>query len=62
MSICASALISILCLLVGYRIGWQSAHLTVATECERLGKFYVGKKIFECVEITKHIFREGQNG
>lgn len=31
--------------------GWYFAHTTVATECERLGKFYVGKKVYQCVKI-----------
>jgi len=40
-------------LLVGVSIGWDWAHHTVATECERLGKFYVGKRTFECVKIEE---------
>lgn len=35
----------------GWLSGWYFAHTTVATECERLGKFYVGKKVFECTKI-----------
>ncbi|OJB95778.1 hypothetical protein [Yersinia ruckeri] len=34
-----------------YRLGWESAHQTVATECQRLGKFYVGKKTYHCTVI-----------
>mgnify|MGYP000591313298 CR=1 FL=1 len=30
--------------------GWEAAHSTVATECGRLGAFYVGSKTFECKE------------
>ena len=33
--------------------GWYFAHTTVATECERLGKFYVGKKVYQCMKIQK---------
>ena len=31
--------------------GWYFAHSTVATECERLGKFYVGKNVYQCSKI-----------
>lgn len=31
--------------------GWYFAHTTVATECERLGKFYVNKNVYKCVKI-----------
>ena len=40
-------------LLVGYLYGWADAHHTVATECERLGKFYVGKTVYECKSVKK---------
>ena len=40
-------------MLFGYDIGWTSAHNTVAIECERLGKFFVGKKVFECTKILE---------
>lgn len=39
-------------LAIGFIIGWQAAHVTVATECERLGSFYVNKKIYKCTEIN----------
>jgi hypothetical protein len=31
--------------------GWYFAHNIVATECERLGKFYVGKNVYQCSKI-----------
>lgn len=42
-----------MCALVwaSYRLGWESAHQTVATECQRLGKFYVGRKTYHCMVI-----------
>ncbi|MBG8559163.1 hypothetical protein I4436_06015 [Pseudomonas qingdaonensis] len=40
-------------LIVGIAIGWSWAHHTVATECERLGKFYVGKRTFKCVKVEE---------
>ncbi len=29
-------------------IGWVVAHNTVATECKKLGSFYVGDTVYEC--------------
>jgi len=43
-------LIAIVAFAVGHSFGWSGAHSTVATECERLGAFYVGQKTFECKE------------
>lgn len=31
--------------------GWSFAHITIATECERLGTFYVDKNVYKCVKI-----------
>ena len=39
--------------LIGRSSGWTSAHCTVATECERLGSFYVGKDVYICNRIVK---------
>lgn len=33
-----------------YLLGWIVAHKTVADECKRLGKFYVGKEVFHCIK------------
>ncbi len=38
---------------VGWLAGWTHAHYTVANECRRLGKFYVGDTVFECKAITE---------
>lgn len=38
-------------ILVGWLCGWIHAHSTVAKECERLGSFYVGSKVFHCSKI-----------
>lgn len=38
---------------VGWFIGWMVAHFTIATECKRLGGFYVGKKVYKCTEIVE---------
>jgi len=33
---------------IGWLGGWIHAHQTVATECVKLGRFYVGDKVFHC--------------
>lgn len=33
--------------------GWRYAHITIATECERLGGFFVDSKTYRCVEIQE---------
>ena len=33
---------------VSNQLGWYYAHSTVAIECLRLGKFYVGEMVFVC--------------
>lgn len=38
---------------IGWYGGWIHAHKTVATECRRLGKFYVGTTTYECTAITE---------
>lgn len=45
--------IVILFVIIGYQVGWVRAHSTVATECEKLGKFYVGDTVYECTAVTK---------
>lgn len=41
----------LLFLLIGWFCGWVHAHSTVATECKKLGKFYVGSTVYECTAI-----------
>ena len=41
-------------LLLGCYGGWNLAHGTVADECVRLGGFYVGERVFKCVEVIKN--------
>ncbi len=43
----------LLFLAIGWFGGWVYAHYTVADECRKLGKFYVGKTVFECKAITE---------
>ncbi|MBL4838389.1 MAG: hypothetical protein JKY34_12515 [Kordiimonadaceae bacterium] len=43
----------LLAFLIGWLGGWRHAHITVADECERLGKFFVGDTVFECTKIKK---------
>jgi hypothetical protein len=46
-------LVALLALWVGHSWGWNHAHSTVARECERLGKFYVGDTVYRCTKIGK---------
>ncbi|UNM96050.1 hypothetical protein MMG00_12750 [Ignatzschineria rhizosphaerae] len=46
-------IIFVLVLIYVFYRGWVVAHMTVAHECKTLGKFYVGKEIFECVKISE---------
>ncbi|HBO3027804.1 TPA: hypothetical protein L4Q98_005837 [Pseudomonas aeruginosa] len=46
---------------IGWLGGWIHAHYTVAEECRKLGKFYVGKTVFECKAITEED-KENGNG
>lgn len=52
-------MIAILCLFLGFFVGWikgwESAHATIAKECKRLGGFYAGKQTFKCTEITDEL-------
>lgn len=48
---------TILVFIIGHKFGYIKAHVVVAKECERLGKFFVGETVYECVKITKN---EGQ--
>ena len=43
----------LLCLVVGYWLGYASAHADVARECERLGGFYIGKTVYKCTRLEK---------
>jgi hypothetical protein len=42
------ALWIVLAVLFGIVVGWTVAHHTIATECRKLGAFYVGRTVFEC--------------
>lgn len=44
----AAFLVALVITAVGVLVGYAEAHSTVARECERLGAFYVGDKVFEC--------------
>ena len=33
---------------LGCLLGWWYAHATIAHECRRLGRFYVGDTVFVC--------------
>jgi len=35
-------------LIFGIAGGWVQAHQAVATECKKLGSFYVGNTVYDC--------------
>lgn len=41
----------ILSFIVGRACGWRAAHEMIATECQRLGKFFVNKNVYECKKV-----------
>ena len=41
-------LVALVITAIGVMLGYAEALSTVARECERLGAFYVGNKVFEC--------------
>ena len=41
-------LVALVITAIGAILGYAEALSTVARECERLGAFYVGNKVFEC--------------
>lgn len=42
-AVCAFIVVLTLSLLM-----WVAAHSSIATECDKLGSFYVGDKVYEC--------------
>ena len=53
MSFIEFVLTALFFLFVGCWIGWLQAHHTVATECEKLGGFYVGNVVYKCVKSDR---------
>ena len=41
-------LTALIAYLIGNLIGHATAHQVVATECEKLGSFYVGDTVYKC--------------
>lgn len=43
--------------LLGFILAWVicsvHTHTMIALECEKLGGFFVGKKVFKCVAVKK---------
>lgn len=46
-------LLALFSFMLGCLGGWADAHSTVSSECDKLGAFYVGPKIYECKEKAK---------
>ncbi|MGI2196886.1 hypothetical protein ACRN91_15070 [Shewanella baltica] len=59
MSFVSFALTALFFGLIGCWFGWLQAHHTVAMECEKLGGFYVGNVVYECVK-SDHPLNENQ--
>lgn len=47
-------------LVFAFMFGYARAHHVIATECKKLGKFYVNDEVFECVKITSEKTKGGQ--
>lgn len=43
--------VGLIAFLLGRYMGWREAHLTIAVECQRLGKFFVNKVVYHCTAI-----------
>lgn len=41
-------LIGVVAYFIGFALGRQAAHTTIADECDKLGGFYVGKRVYKC--------------
>lgn len=41
-------------------IGWVWAHYSIADECEKLGGFFVGKKVYRCTSTPPAPGTEGE--
>lgn len=44
-------LTAIVAFMIGHGVGWDRAHSMVATECQRLGKFFVKKDVYHCTKV-----------
>lgn len=45
-------------IVVAYYLGYAVAHHTIAMECERLGGFFVGEKVYKCVAVENSKTKE----
>lgn len=48
-------------IIVAYYLGYAVAHHTIALECERLGGFFVGKKVYKYVDIGSNKTEENEH-
>lgn len=48
-------------IVVAYYLGFAVAHHTIAMECERLGGFFVGKKVYKCVGVENSKTKENEH-
>lgn len=48
-------------LIIGWVFGCVAAHSTIATECKRLGSFYVGDTVYRCQSVTDTKVKQTEN-
>ena len=48
----AIILLVLLSITLGHTLGWAITRTTVATECTKLGLFYVDNRVFKCTEVS----------
>ena len=46
-----AAFFLVIAFLIGHGAGYRWAHQVIAQECITLGGFYVGKRVFKCVQV-----------
>lgn len=47
------AFLILLAFIAGWFLGWCHAHMAVADECKKLGRFYVSNTTYECTAIRR---------
>lgn len=53
MSFSTTAFWVLVAIIIGFLMGWRFAHITIADECEKLNKFYIGKTVYNCNKEEK---------
>ena len=48
-------LLALASLVIGVILGKTTTYVSVKTDCVRLESFYIGSRVFKCVELKKEI-------